>query len=98
MMLEWCCGDNSFFGMLSEASRGCQVVRLTIREDMSTEAGLRFAKQSVELSDEDTVMTIWSAIPCTGGSTWQNINVRLPGGKERLEKHVVLFRTPWQTL
>ena len=29
LMLEWCCGEDSLFGMPSKASEGCNAVRLT---------------------------------------------------------------------
>ena len=38
---------------------------------------------------------LWSSMPCTGGSPWQRINVKKPGGFARLRKHVKLFSRLW---
>ena len=38
------------------------------------------------------MVLIWSAIPCTGGSPWQNINTFLPGGEELIQGHLKIFR------
>ena len=91
LLLEWCCGPESLFGMPSAESKGCNVVRLTEREDMTTEYGFKFAQMAVEQTPVDTLSIIWSALPCTGGSPWQNINRRQPGGMARLRKHWGLF-------
>lgn len=74
LLLEWCCFDALFFGMPSHESNTCSVVRLTEREDMTTDYGFRFAQSAVNNSGKDNMVLIWSAIPCTGGPPWQNIN------------------------
>jgi len=37
-------------------------------------------------------LLLFAAIPCTGGSAWQHINVRRPGGKARLARTVRRFQ------
>ena len=61
--------------MKSHESKTCSVVRLTEREDMTTDDGYRFAQSAVNSSNKRNMVLIWSAIPCTGGSPWQNINI-----------------------
>ena len=40
---------------------------------------------------------IWSSIPCTGGSPYQDINLRrYPGMKEKLKTHGRLFESLWE--
>ena len=34
---------------------------------------------------------LWAPIPCTGGSPWQKINSKKPGGPERIKEHQILF-------
>ena len=87
LLREWCCGENSLLGKPSVFSKGCSVVRLTQREYMTTHHGVHFAKASVERAPPDVLVVIWTALPCTGGSPWQNINKHLPGGMDRLNEH-----------
>ena len=81
--------------MLSDDSTTRSVVRLIEREDMTTEYSLRFAQAVVNTVDNDNMVLIWSALPCTGGSPWQNINKFRPGGKERIEEHWKCFKALW---
>ena len=48
MLLEWCCGEDLLLGMPSVYADGCNVVRLTQREGMTTRSGVDFAKAAVE--------------------------------------------------
>ena len=47
VLLEWRCSDFLFFGMPSVDSKGCTVTRLTMREDMTTDYGYRYAQSAV---------------------------------------------------
>ena len=98
LLLEWCCSDGSFFWMPSHESKTCSVVRLTEREDMITDYGYRFAQSAVNNSGKDNMVLIWSAIPCTGGSPWLNINRLFPLGEERIQGHLKIFRALWKKL
>ena len=91
MLLEWCCSDSSFFGMPSVDSKGCIVTRLTMREDITTDYGYRYAQSAFNNAPRANTICLWSAIPCTGGSPWQNLNKRLPRGMERIQEHWALF-------
>ena len=68
--------------MPSHETKACSVVRLTEREDMTTDYGIRFAQSAVNNSSKDNMVLVWSAIPCTGGSPLQNINKRFLVGKK----------------
>jgi hypothetical protein len=38
---------------------------------------------------------LFSSMPCTGGSTWNFLNVKKPGGAARRRKHIRLFNKLW---
>ena len=63
VLLEWCCSDSSFFGMPSVDSKGCTVIRLTVREDMTTDYGYRYAQSAVNNAPRNNTIFLWSAIP-----------------------------------
>ena len=44
------------------------------------------------------MVLILSAIACTGGSPWQNINKLLLGGEEIIPKHLKMFNALWKKL
>ena len=84
--------------MPSHESKTCSVVRLTEREDMTTDSGFRYAQSAVNNSGKDNMVFILSDIPCTGGSPWQNISKLFPGGEERIQGHLKMFRALWKKL
>ena len=53
---------------------------------------------AVNNAKDDNMVLIWLYIPCTGGSPWQNIKQLLPGGEERVQGHVKIFKALWKKL
>ena len=90
-IFEWCCSLDSLMGKLFSESIGSRLFRFTEREDMTTWSGIDFAKSIVRGAPMNMPIMIWTALPCTGGSPWQNINRHMPGGMERLRAHWKLF-------
>ena len=92
-IVEFCCGENSKMGDPVNCPIDTEVVRLTIKDDVSTEAGLNKARAAV---GEPNCM-LWSSIPCTGGSPWQWVNRRLKGGLKRLRAHRKKWKDIWRS-
>ena len=88
---EWCCGPQSRIGSHKAAKTNCSVTRITEAEDATTDKGLSLARGCVQLPR----CLLFSSMPCTGGSPWQRINVRKPGGFAILRKHKILFDKLW---
>ena len=65
---------------------------------MTTAYGFLFPQSAVNNSSKDNMVFIWSAIPRTGGSPWQNINTFLLGGEERIQGHLKIFTALWKKL
>ena len=72
------------------------MVRLAEREDITTDAGIRFAKSAVEQAPTDVLVVVWAALPCTGGYPRQNINKRMPGGMQILRTRFDIYGTKAQ--
>ena len=50
---------------------------------MTTNQGLYKAIEAARSENR----LLWASILCTGGSPWQNINVKEPGGLVKIKKH-----------
>ena len=75
-----------------KASKGCKVVPITKDDDFVSEAGIRKCISDL-LGPRDTLR--FSA-PCTGGSTWQFINLkRGPETVAKIKLHWKLFKRLW---
>ena len=92
-IVEFCCGKHSRIG--ARAPADCEVIRLTITDDLTTQAGLQKALSAVTAPGVPTLL--FGAIPCTGGSPYQFLNWRLgPATRAKIRKHRAIFRLLWR--
>ena len=76
---------------------GSKVVRLTIDDDVTTTNGMDKARDAVRKGGKSTLL--WAAIPCTGGSPWQHVNLAKCGPKTRAKifNHRRTFLKIWKS-
>ena len=86
-IVEFCCGENFQIDQNKYQRDGCLVTRLTLEDDVTTNQGFYKATEAARFEN----CLLWASIPCTGGSPWQNNNVKKPGGLETIKKHNWLF-------
>jgi len=91
-LVEFCCGPNSVLGQPSDAPEGCNVIRLTADDDVTTPRGREKAMKAVE----SKCCLLWASMPCTGGCPWQHINIKFPGMRAKLRKYYAEFRAIWK--
>jgi len=92
LIIELCTSATSRMGMPTKYSEDCEVVRITVDDDLTTAVGLEKALSAVRnLKGSDILL--WISIPCTGGSPWQRINCAF-SERARLSvaQHIALYR------
>jgi hypothetical protein len=94
VIIEWCCGHDSMLGESSKRSSGCEVVRLTIDDDLRASEALQKAIQIFQDCPRGQTL-LWSSMPCAGGSPWQTLNVAMGEGLGEIEGHWRDFRLLW---
>ena len=78
------------------APHDCDVVRLTLQDNLTTDSGLAKAIEAVSAPDYNVLL--FAALPCTGGSPWQNMNWRLgPKTQAKINAHRAVFRLLWRS-
>ena len=93
LVVEFCCGEESKICAACERIENVEILRLTIKEDMSTQEGLNYALLTIRRAiKRGLTVLLWGAIPCTGGSAWQQYNKRFPSAAAKIRKHISLFR------
>ena len=90
-IVEFCCGENSKVGQSKYQRDGCTVTRFTLEDDVTTNQGSYKAIEAVRSENG----LLWASISCTGGSPWQNINAKKPGGPDKIKEHKRLFNEIW---
>ena len=74
---------------------GCNVIRLTAKDDLRTPAGLRRALEAVRGSPR---LLLRVSIPCTGGCPWQRVNARKQESVDKVKALIVDMEKMWDTL
>ena len=85
-IIEFCCSETSKLGEQARGDPDCQVFRLTMKEDMTTESGLAHAVKIVDNLDPETNILLWASLPCIAGSPWQRLNQRVDSARERIDR------------
>ena len=91
-LVKFCCGPDSLLSQSTAASAQCECIRITIEDDVTTESGKQHSLNAVTTK---TPTLLWASMPCTGGSPWQFINAKRPGGPVNLRKHLRLYHKLW---
>ena len=91
-LVEDCCSQDSILGHRRYIEAGCASFRLTIQDDLTTQQGLDRAMEAVEGAAADEYIHLWGALPCTGGSPWQNLNKRYPSARAKIRMHLATFQ------
>ena len=91
-IVEFCCGSNSLIGRL--APPDCEVIRLTLEDDVLSAAG--FAKALHAVSDNSIPALLFGSLPCTGGSPYQYLNWwRGAKTRRKIRAHWRTFQVLW---
>ena len=70
-LVEFCCGPDSVLGQPTAHNSGCNIIRLTLEDDVTTPKGHAKAMKAVEGKN----CLLWASMPCTGGARG-NISTR----------------------
>ena len=88
---EFCTSENSKIGNKRVIRNGCSVLRCSIKDDVTTTAGLKRALDGVSKPG----CLLWASMPCIGGSPWQHFNRHKPGGLEKFDTHIKVWYKIW---
>ena len=71
------------------------MVRLTIKDDLTTPEGL--AKALNAINTPNATVVLFGALPCTGGSQWQRLNLYRGNAdtRRKILNHRKIFRVLW---
>ena len=97
VIVEFCYAEDSKRGEKRNASKGCYVIRVTEKDDATKQSTIKRLCKDLRplLCDEggykaqSKQLLLWASLPCTGGCSWQHINILT--NRERVEDHHELF-------
>ena len=83
-------------GLPTPKSSGCEVIRITMDDDVTTPSGLEKAIRTVTDSPFTHKTMVWVSIPCVGGSQLQRMNKnRGASTRKLLAKRLKTYRDIW---
>ena len=101
-IVEFCCGKRSRMGHDYGHADQWKRIRLTIEDDLTTEAGIRRAEKMIreacKVHDPRKIL-LWVSIPCTGGCPWQRINkIKSPSTRTKIERCIAIMKSLWASM
>ena len=84
VIIEYCCGPLSKIGEERKWSVDCLVMRVTEEMDATKVSVIDSVIHFIRTCD--LLIFLFSAMPCAGGSPWQNINFKKPSGPRLMLK------------
>ena len=90
-LVKFCCNEDSVLGQPKFVRAGCQGLRLTIVDDLTTEAAWQAALRAVTNVAQGEYIHLWASLPCTAGSPWQHLKKEYPGAFKKIEENLDIF-------
>ena len=93
VILEMCTSQNSALGADGYQARGACTVRITLDQDLTTDAGLAFCMSVASAARAaNHPLTLFMSLPCTAGRPyWRATIRRFPGSADKLRKHKIVL-------
>ena len=101
MLIEFCCSNDSKLCAPREASKGCRIIRVTEKDDGTTQGCRKWLAQEVQSLRESNPygkILLHASLPCVGGSPWGYINGLTDSGAERIERQQTEFTKLFRSL
>ena len=99
LIFEVCCHPKSKLSQTNRKwSEGCEVLQFTKDFDLNeVDNQIRLAEY-VNSIESDVKPWIWISLPCTGGTPWTYVSMRIPSAREKILKHFRDFDRLWISL
>ena len=75
-------------------AKNCTVHRIRIKHDVTTKSGQEHVMSLIEQNKGKNLL-LFASMPCTGGSPWQNLNIKIKGVAAKVRAHWKVFRKIW---
>ena len=97
LLVEICCSPMS---KLSDASRqaavGCRVIQFTEKHSLLDEEYQSYVASIVNDFPMSKHVLLWLSLPCTGGTSWSHVNLKIPSAAKKVMKHVKTMKKLWK--
>ena len=97
LLVEICCGPMSKLSDVSrEAAVGCRVIQFTEKHSLLDEDYQLYVASIVNDFPVSKDVLLWLSLPCTGGTSWSHVNLKIPSAAKKVMKHVKTMKKLWK--
>ena len=97
LLVEICCSPMSKLSDVSrEAAAGCRVVQFTVKHSLLDEEYQSYVASIVNDFPVSKHVLLWLSLPCTGGTSWSHVNLKIPSAARKVMKHVKFMKKFWR--
>ena len=104
VLIEFCCGPESKLGDQSrKVSKCCYVIGCTEERDVTVRTNRMDIRDEVMTAlagsaSHPCPILVWISIPCTGGTTWSDVNLQHESARLKGEYHRHAFDKIWSSM
>ena len=97
LLVEICCSPMSELSDVSrEAAVGCRVIQFTEKHSLLDEEYQSYVASIVNDFPVSKDVFLWLSLPCTGGTSWSHVNLKIPSAAKKVMKHVKTMKRLWK--
>ena len=99
LMVEICCSPNSKLSDVTRKSAdGCRVIQFTEKHNLLDEDYRRYVAGIVNGFPKNKEVLLWLSLPCTGGTSWSYVNLKIPSAAKKVMRHVKTLKKFWKAV
>eukprot|EP00435_Cladocopium_sp_Y103_P069367 s912_g33.t1 len=99
LMVEICCSPLSKLSDVSrESASGCKVVQLTEKHNLLDSDYRQYVAKIVNEFPVQKAVILWMSLPCTGGTSWSYVNLKIPSAAKKGMRHGKMFKKLWKAV
>ena len=96
LLVEICCSPMSKLSDVSrEAAVGCRVIQFTEKHSLLDELYVASIVNDFPVSKD---VVLWLSLPCTGGTPWSHVNLKIPSAAKEVMRHVKTVKKLWKAV
>ena len=97
LLVEICCSPMSKLSDISrQAAVGCRVIQFTEKHSLLDEGYQSYVASIVNDFPMSKHVLLWLSLPCTGGTSWSHVNLKIPSAARKVMKHVKTMKKLWK--
>ena len=79
-----------------EAAVGCRVIQFTEKHSLLDDEYQSYVARIVNDFRVSKDVLLWLSLPCTGGTSWSHVNLKIPSAARKIMKHVKTMKRLWK--